>query len=294
MTSDLTLLGMAKLLNTDFQSLLNRAQREEVEAWPWSFLLTNYVLYSAAVQSAGTITATQGSSTVTGVGTSFSLPANSRSYLHVGTSQVAIPILSSANGTTLTLGDNVAQAWNGATQSGVDYNIITPVYSIVGFIEVYEVKQILPLTKVSRESLNLRDPARLATGGNPSVCWAPAGFDSSGNIQIELWEPPSAQTPYVVEGKLAPATMVNNSDQPQIPSAVLENKALMMACDAMFLSSGDAKYFQLGQKYQGIYAEELEKAKTADAARQNQREMKGRDVRFGLDVIASHDMGTVR
>lgn len=291
MLSDLQLLGMAKLLQTDFGALLNRAQREEVEAWPWSFLLTNYVLYSALQQSAGTVTLTPGSSTVVGAGTSFSLPQNTRSFLHVGTSNVALPILSSSDGQHLVLGDNAAQAYNGAAISGSAYNIITPVYSVAGFIEVYQVKQILPLEKVSRESLNERDPARLATGGNPSVAWAPAGFDASGNIQIELWESPSSQAPYVIEGKLGAATMANNSDQPQLPSAVLEAKALSMACDAMYLSSGDEKYFQLGQKYQGAYQEELDKAKTADSQRQNQRKMQAGSIRFGLDVIASHDMG---
>ena len=290
MQADLALLAMGQLLNTDFGALLNQAQREEVEAWPWSFLLTNYVLNAVAVQTAGTISVSTGSAIVTGVGTSFTQQANTQIFLHIGSSQVALPIASIQSGTQLTL----SSAWTGAAVSGGSYNIITPVYSIVGFIEVYTVKQIVELTNVSREYINATDPARLAVGGNPSVAWAPAGFDSAGNIQIEIWEPPSSVLPYIVEGKLGPATMVNDSDQPQVPSAVLEYKAMYKACDALTANSGDARWATLSDKYERKYLTELEKAQTADQQRQNQRRIFNKRPSYGLDVISDHDLDPIR
>ena len=290
MQTDLNLLAMGSLLSTDFGTLINSVQRDEVEAWPWSFLLSNFVLNSVPVQSAGTITINTGATLVIGSGTAFFATPNTQSFIHVGASNVALPIASIAGATHLTL----SAPWTGAPISGGTYNIITPIYSIVGFLEVYAVKQILELTNVSRELLNTMDPARLATGGNPSVSWAPAGFDANSNVQIEIWEPPSNVLPYIVEGKLAAATMVNPADLPQLPTAVIENKALWKVCMANYASTGDQRWGTMAQSYYQIYEAELGKAQTADQQRANQRRIFNTRPSFGLDVIATHDMTVVR
>lgn len=294
MSQELQLTVMAKLLATDVGTLLNQAQADEVEAWPWSFLLNpGYVIYSVPVYSTGSVNFTQGSATVTGNGTAFVLTPNTQSYLHFGTagiSQVAVPIASSPNGTTLIL----EQPWNGGTYTSIGYNIITNVYSIVGAIEVYSVRNILELPKVSREQLNVMDPARLATGGNPSVCWADAGWDVNGNYQIELWEPPSNVLAYVVECKMGAQTMVNSTDLPQLPSAVIVAKCMYKCCLALFASNGNPKYMQLAQEYKKTYDEELDKAKTADKKRPNQNRITGLQQNYGLDQYATHDFNIIR
>lgn len=292
MTSDLQLLTMGKLLPADLQSLLNRAQREEVEAYPWSFLFTNTVVNSIAVLNAGTVAVTTNSATVIGTGTAFpalALLPPVRAFIHIGTSNIAIPIASVSGPNNLTM----SSPWAGAALPSTAYNIIIPVYSVVGFIEVYAIRQILELTKRSREYINRVDPARLAIGGNPSIEWCPWGFDSSGNIQIEIWPPPSAAVPYLIEGKIGAATMALPTDLPQVPTSVISNKALSMACDSLLASSGNDKWGTLSDKYYGIYKEELEKAQTADVARQNLRPDGVRN-NPGLDFYASHDTTVIR
>lgn len=288
MLAELQLTVMAKLLSADVGLLLNQAQRDEVEAgWPWGFLYSNFVLNSAAPQSAGTISVNQGSPIVTGVGTSFADPGNSQSLISFGSANgVSIPIKSFDSSTQVTLTAN----WMGASLSGSSYSIKTPVYSVVGFQEVYNIRQINDLVKISREEINRSDPARLSTGGSPSTYWADAGWDSSGNCQVELWEVPAAVLPYVVEGKLAVATMVNNSDLPQIPSTVIVNKAMMKCALALYASNGDARYMQLATKYEAWYADALEKAKHADSRRQQQIQMASPGLAIGLDIYATHDV----
>ena len=286
MQAELLLQAMAKLLSADITTLLNAANREEVESgWPWDFLFSNYVLYSAAPLSAGTISVTQGSALVTGVGTSFTTVANAQSFINIGGSNISIPIASVQTTTQLTL----TSPYMGANISGTSYSISTNVYSVVGFQEVYNVRQIIDLEKTSREQLNLMDPARIANGGAPSIQWAPAGFDAAGNIQIELWEVPSAVYPYVCEGKLAAAVMVNPTDLPQIPSAVIMNKTLWKTALACYMSNGNPKYKDIAAKFESVYRDELDKAKEADSRRQQQRYITSPDRYLGLDILATHD-----
>lgn len=286
MQSEIQLQIMANLLNADATTLLNAANREEVESgWPWDFLFGNYVLYSAAPQSVGTIAVTQGSAIVTGSGTSFAAVTNAQSFINIGGSNISIPIASVQTTTQLTL----TSPYMGANISGTSYSISTNVYSVIGFQEVYNVRQIIDLEKTSREQLNLMDPARIANGGAPSVQWAPAGFDAAGNIQIELWEVPSAVYPYVCEGKRGAVTMVNPTDLPQIPSAVIMNKCLWKSALAVYMSKGNDKYKAIADKFESVYRDELDKAQVADSRRQQQRYITSPDRRLGLDILSTHD-----
>ena len=290
MQAELQLSVMAKLLGTDTATLLNQAQREEVESgWPWSTLYSNTVIYSQGPLTQGTVSVSQGSPFVTGTGTNFTALnaqfTTTDSFIHIGTSQVAVPVLSVQDDTDLTL----SLPWLGQSFTNISYNIQTTVYSVVGYIEVYNVRQILDLQKTSREQINLRDPARLAAMGAPSTEWADAGFDANGNIQIELWGPPANVYPYIVEGKLGAATMVNNTDLPQIASAVIQNKALAKCAAALYASNGNRKYMDLVQLYATAYDKELNDARAADSRRQQQIYISEQNRKLGLDVVALHD-----
>ena len=288
MQAELQLLGMAKLLSTDTGTLLNSCQRDEVESgWPWSFLLTNIVVNTVAPQQQGTASAVQGSAVINGNGSNWFLPANAKSFINIGGSDIALPILSVQSGVQLTL----TQPWPSQSVANTAYSIITPIYSVLGFIEVYNVRQIIDLTKISREALNINDPARQETGGSPSDEWADAGWDASGNYQIELSQVPASALPYVVEGKLGAAVMVNDSDLPQIPSAVLENKAMWKCAMALYAGNGNAKYKGLADTYYTIYQQELDKAQTADSRRQTQIASTTNPVNRTLDYFALHDTG---
>lgn len=296
MTSDLRLLLMAKLLDSDIQAFINQAQREEVEAFEWSYLLTNTVIYTAATQTSGTISLSQGSKSVVGdINTNFVLPPNSVSQLNIGspTGSTPYPVFSALTPHQLVL----IQPFNGTSVTGVSYNLSTTVYSVIApngapFIEIYSVRGPggFLLEEVSREVLNEKDPSRTTYGGNPPTQWANAGFDANGNVQIEFWPVNTAVNAFVIEGKIGPLIMANTTDLPQIPSVVLEAKAAYLAFTALYASNGNDKYETLAQNMEKRYLEELDKSKFADMQRTVTKKMENRRPLYGLDIYAVKDV----
>jgi hypothetical protein len=282
MLSDMQLLGMASLINQDFGSILNKCQREEVEAYPWSYLFTNIVINS--VPSAnfvsgnfGTITLTQGSALVT-----FASPVSITGlvfpgwFLWVGatlTTPVLVQSVNTANSLTL------SAPWGQASiVNGTSYSFQPLYYSVYPLQTIERVRQIDNLIETSQAELNSIDPSRIATGGMPSIRWANApvtavlsavtqGNANRGDTQVELWPRPTGYLPYIVDGKLGAIDMVNAGDLPQIPSQVLEAKAMMYACRAVYASSGNPKWLSLSEAYKADYTIELEKVKQEDTKR---------------------------
>jgi hypothetical protein len=278
MKNDLNLLSMNGLVASDVTSLLNKCQREELESYQWSFLLTDVIVNSVVPYQTGTVTVTQGSTTLTGTGTNFTSSMVGW-FLWVGPT-LTTPVLISGftSATQLTL----STAWGAPTQTNVGYSIQPLYYSVSPLIEVYSVRQIADLEMVSQVELNRRDPSRIATGGSPSLNWSPAPFNnptSNGAYQIELWPRPSSALPYVVTGKIGNLVMEASSDLPVIPSQVLEAKAMMYLCRATFANNGNPKWLQLAEAYRADYLTELEKAQTAD---------KERSVTKGLPIIRTY------
>ena len=289
MKSDLNLTGMASLLNSDIGQLLNKCQREEVEAWEWSFLLTNIIINGVVPYQIGTVTVTQGSNQIVGVGTNWTSDMNNW-WLWVGptyTTPVLFANVTSATQATLTV------PWGAPTTPNSGYTIQPLYYNVSPLIEVYNVKQIDFLVQTSREALNRIDPSRIATGGAPSERWANAPFDDCANFQIELWPRVDQALPYIVEGKRGATDMVNNTDQPLIPSAVLEAKAMMYLALSNFASNGNPRWAQLAQEYRADYLRELDRARSADNKRAVTLGIKaeGRGRAFDAALDYNHDFG---
>lgn len=291
MTNDLSLLGMASLLQTDFGALINKCQREEVESWDWSFLYTNVIINTVIQYTTGTVTVTQGSATVTSSGATFT-PAMNKWWIRVGATLTTPVIVSYLSPTTLTL----STPWGGATTTNTVYSLFPLYYDVFPLIEVQRVRQIDFLTETSQEALNRIDPSRLSTGGSPSLRWSPAPWNnptSIGHFQVELWPVPSANLPYIVDGKMGSIDMVNPTDLPLIPSAVLEAKAMMYACRALFASSGSPKWGSMADKYKDDYVYERDAARVADNRRKVTLGMSATGsrggVNLGIDYVAVHD-----
>lgn len=263
MKSDLTLTGMASLTVPDIGQLLNKCQREEVEAWEWSFLLTNIIINGIVPYQVGTVTINQGDTVLQGIGTNWTTAMNNW-FLWVGptlTTPVILANVTSPTSITLTA------PWGSPSVAGSGYTIQPLYYNVSPLIEVYNVKQIDFLTQTSREALNRIDPSRISTGGSPSERWANAPFDDCANFQIELWPRIASALPYLVEGKRGSTDMVNNTDMPLIPSAVLEAKAMLYIALANFASNGNPRWAQLVTEYRTDYLRELDRARAADNKR---------------------------
>ena len=266
MESDLTLLGMNNILTTDLQTLINKVNREEVEAHNWSFLYSNVIIWGVAPYSTGTITVTQGSNTISGDGTNLFTPAMAGMFLSVGptlTTPVIIDVFLDSQTLQLTT------AWEGPSQAGLGFSIYPLYYDIFPIRTPLRVRQIDTLQQTSQAALARIDPSRVSTGGDPSLRWAqgPWTNDNPPHYQIELWPRPSTALPYIIDGKLGPQDMLNPNDNPQVPSAVIEAKAAMYMCRAAFASTGNPKWLQMSETYKADYTEEIDKALTEDRRR---------------------------
>ncbi len=283
MQADIALTGMAQLLNTDIGALLNRCQTEEVDAYDWSFVFTNTVIYSAAPYGVGTVTVTQGSQTVKGTGTNWTAGFGGF-QMRIGASGILLPVASVQNSTTLTL----TVPYLAPSQTNSPYFLSQSYYPIPNAKEVQAVRQIFFLNKSSREVLNLGDPQRLSIGGNPCTTWAPAPY-LNGVLQMELWPVSSAAVPYVVEYRSTAIPMVNPTDIPQVPQAVLEAKTMVYLCQSLIASSGDARWNKLLDTWTTRYDQELEKAIHADHLRELTQDPRDPTPTFGMDYLPSHD-----
>jgi hypothetical protein len=289
MLSDLNLMAMASLIPPDLRKLLNKCQRDEVEAWEWSFSLTNIIINGIQPFQQGTITLTQGSDQVVGVGTNWTNAMNYWWLWSGPTLTTPVIVNQVTSPTTATL----SSAWGAPTTIGTGYTLQPLYYSVYPLIEVYNVKQIDFLTETSREALNRIDPSRIATGGAPSERWANAPFDFCGNFQIELWPRISSALPYIVEGKRGHTDMINDSDMPLIPSAVIESKAMMYIARSNFASNGNPRWAQLADQYMADYMRELEVARRSDNKRAVTKGIKADSAGrlFDAAIDYNHDFG---
>lgn len=293
MLGDLRLLGITALTDADVTALINKCQREEVEAYPWSFLYSSVVINgNPGVGSDGSVVSlTNGSPIVTGSGTAFT-SAMVGWWLWVGAT-LTTPVLVSdyISPTQLVLGT----PWGAPSAANQTYQLAPLYYDIYPLIEPWRIKQITLLEAVSQEKLNLIDPSRIANGGNPCIAWAKAPFTAplvSGHVQVELWPRATALLPYVVEGKLGSIDLVEASDLPLLPSAVLEAKAMMYVARTRVAADGDPRWAQLANQYQADYLRELEAAKRADMRRAATLGASARkNLTPGIDLLYNHDYG---
>lgn len=260
---------MGNLSDDTLGKFINRAQAQCCESYDWSFLHTNYVVNSVAPKSDGTISLTQGNATVFGAGTNFT-PADIGAFLWVGGLNIApVPIADVQGPAICTLGF----PWSGPTQVGISYVIAPLYYLIEGGLEVFAVRQIEFLEKVTRETLNIWDPARIGQGGAPALNWANAPASPDGSVQIELYPVCTDTRPYLIEYKMKPPLLVNDNDVPLIPYEIIEEKAAAAACRALYASTGQASWQALAQFHQGLYTEAFESGWNADRRRQQHSNM---------------------
>jgi hypothetical protein len=273
MLSDLNLLGMANLLQQDFSALLNKCQREEIEAYPWSFLFKTVPFNAQPPIQTGLATATTGLNIVSFVGFTPQGVIQPGWWIWLGPTLTIPFVVNSVAPTTVQL----SIPYNLPTIINSPYTAQPLYYDVSPLQTVFRVRQIDDLIETSQAELNVIDPSRIATGGAPSLRWANAPFDlpnaipNSASVQnrfmVELWPRPTSALPYIADGKIGPVDMVNDSDLPMIPATVLEAKAMMYACRAVFASSGNPKWATLSEAYRQDYLLELEKVKQEDTKR---------------------------
>ncbi len=260
MQADLGILVMGNLAPDTIKLLLNRAQSQICENYDWSFLLTNTVINSVVPKQHGTITVSQGSPLVIGAGTAFG-QEDVGSFIWIGGINTAPYPIQGVSGTAaLTL----ATSWCGPSMVASGYSISPLYYLVENALQILAIRQTVWLDKVTRETLNALDPARIAQGGDPALKWAMGPPSPDASQTAELWPVPQTQLPYLVDYKRRPAPMVSPFDVPLAPYSCIEAKAMMAACDTLFASTGQQSWAMLGKKYADEYVRELDDCRAAD------------------------------
>lgn len=264
MVTDLRLLTAGRLSDDVIKTYLNRAHKQVLEAYPWSFLLTNAVINGATPKTAGLITVGQGSPIVQGSGTAWG-QEDVGSFIWIGGFGLTpVPVQSVQGTNTLTL----AYPWVGPTQISSSYTLVQLYYLVEGALEVLSIRaQGIELQKSTREVINEIDPTRASVGSIPAVRWCPAPPSPDGSVMVELWPPSGGPLSYLVDFKRQAPTMTDPSDKPLCPFEVVEAKAAEAACLAMFANTASPAWQTLAAMQHQIYMEALESGRAEDGRR---------------------------
>ncbi len=206
-------------LQQRYESVLTRA--------PWPFLIKEAVFSTIAEITAGTVTVTNGSATVTETTSNangWSSSVESRFYRRDGDSEFyKISTFGDANPDTLTLN----RVYEGATGTVIGYTIFQRFYSLASDVrEVMSIARVETpgfLTEVSQEELATVLPNRPSLG-NPGF-WSYAGRDSSNVFQIELYPIPDAANGFLYQYLESTPSLVDADVTilPQIPFGLLRS-----------------------------------------------------------------------
>lgn len=198
---------------------VNDRYKEIANKREWSWLYEKTTLDTVADYDTGTITVTEGSTTVTGSGTTFTSAMTGRKFKVDGFSEIYT--ITYVSPTELTLDTE----YHGDTESGASYKIYQDIISLPSDLDsIVEIRQ--HRAPKSLESVGLReliswDPA--AYNENSSAVYTdPTHYahyvpDSDGYQTILVWPPPYRAISLLLEYKKIVTELINDSDEPLIP-----------------------------------------------------------------------------
>lgn len=156
----------SQITAADVNAILQDVHREIATGWQWSFRKRETLLATVAPVSAGTVTVTQGSAAVVGVGTAWTAAMVGRAISIAGENTFYV-VQAVADATHLTLGDaqGTTLPWTAASASGASATIFQHQYSIPANVAIiFEQVRDWPLTETTIERLNGLDPMRASFG----------------------------------------------------------------------------------------------------------------------------------
>ncbi len=274
-------------------ALVNSRHRGLLESYDWSRRKQDIVINSVVDKTAGTVTLTSGSATVTGSGTAFAASDVGRS-IQFADSIFTVRTYSSA--TSITLGDanGTAVTFPGTTVAGQGYTIFTQRYSLgTGIEQIINMAYQNPITEVSEEWIDFMDSSRVATASNP-YHYARTSRGSTDDVRIELYPRPSS--PISVNVKIEKGhTDLSSTDNPIVPSGPVEWWAAVDACYFLFAKTKDNAWLTLVGKYEPNAQKSEEFEKNSDSKKfgtiQAVRDV-GSGIGFGgTDFGLAHDIG---
>ena len=166
------------------RSLVDDSYRELYSTWSWSFAKTEGSITTVAPKSDGTVTTSSGSTTITGVASSWG-SGDVGSFIKVGGNRYEVTAVASSVSIT------VDPAYVSSGTSGLPYSIFKSNYTLATNVEyVTTMYSRWPMFERSQWEINILDPLRDSSG--TPLFYMYRGFNTSNAQRIELFPYPDA------------------------------------------------------------------------------------------------------
>jgi hypothetical protein len=250
-------------------SFVNERHQILFESHEWSRKKQEIILATTADADSGTLSVTNGASTITGTSTAFA-STDVGSYIKIGSDESLYVVNAVTSSTSLTLGDlnGTVIGYAGATASSLSYVLFKRFYSLgSGIDQITSVKYKRRLREVDQTFIDRLDPPRTSTGD--PLYFARGPWDQSGTkdeVRVEFYPRSSTAIAINVDVQLA-HTDLSVTQNPIVPSAPLEWYAAEDTCYVLYARTKEEKWLKLADKYMAQGNISLERAKNEDSKR---------------------------
>ena len=200
------------------KEFINTSYSRTLSAYEWYSLRTASAFYVAAPYSTGTVTVTNGSTTVTGSGTSWTSSMEGRQLI-IGGQKPFYDIETVGGATSLTL----RSAYTDVGAAGITYSIDNVMLEcpadFLTFLTVVDTSNSYRLhTGLSQDILDTWDPARTRSTSPSALVAAPISSSARGNlVRFEIWPRLGAAQHIPYRYVKRPALLSSVSDTPIFP-----------------------------------------------------------------------------
>lgn len=242
----------AKVTSAEADAFVQSAFSQIWEAHEWHARKVDALVALVADYTTGTVTATQGSATLVGSGTTWTSAMVGR-WVRIGAANELYQVTAYGSATSLTIESPTGgTGWQAATTAGASYVLFQHVFKLASDVE----QVLLPtrefaLYESTKEQIDAIDPVRRSTG--TTQAWAPRELASDGAYQVELWPRPNQagvmRVPYL---KKAPT--LGQSTDVLLRQDPIEYLASQKAAMFLLAKHGDERYGILVDRFWMLYA----------------------------------------
>jgi hypothetical protein len=231
---------------------INGRYREILDKFPWTRLVKTSQISTVAVYETGTVAATNGSTAVTGTGTTWTALMTGRRFRVSGSSEFYT--FTRTSNTTGTLD----RAYEADDDSAASYRIFQNIATLPADLRVLESVSVpyanRDLDQIERERLDQLAPARLIYG-EPEL-YAPYDDDSTPLPQIELYPIPNRAEGLPIRYATAKARLAATSD---VLPVWMSEECLIVGVEAdLYALSGDGAMAELKEnKFQQLLNDQV-------------------------------------
>lgn len=261
---------------------LNRSYQRLLDLHQWAFLKREALINTVAGHNTGTITATEGSTTVTGSGTAFTAAMTGRFIKFQG--HYEYYKISSINVGLQTM--ELDQVSGYSVADGGYYLFQHQYAKPTNCKFIINIKRQLSLAEKTKEWIDAMDPDRDGTG-------EPIYYCNYNDTTIELWPVPDQIYVVRVGFILLVADMVAEADVPLLPESLIITHAALQAYRQLASNSEKAQaYLRLYQVAKDEFQEAWRAAFEADLKKQSLPDrvrIQGEDVTISGDFWLARD-----